>query len=273
MEEKEAQRQRKLSMSNSDFKPEYLQHILNDEEEEMYQHEMEQVEVRFLNVGAYVIPLINPKFMSDLVGPSIPNNNNMNMDDDNNEDMRRKVDELEEKLDDMNYDLQTKERQIKMKDERINNLKGENEDLKKHSSRQSLSEYEIKTMVEDTVDKKEYDRLKKEMESQRQYIEKLSFYMKENNDIIIPTPKQLKKKMKHKLNTAFRKRPSINDLQAKLILSSNFISDATNQDAQIAEKRLRFRRTSDLIESFLHHRPSRQRLEEINNKLFILFIF
>eukprot|EP01083_Nonionella_stella_P232405 819893_1 len=52
------------------------------------------------------------------------------------------------------------------------------------------------------------------------------------------------------------------DLQEKHILSSNFINDVTNQNAQIAERKLQFRRTSDLISDFLTCRPSKESLEQ-----------
>merc|ERR1712228_316975 len=57
-------------------------------------------------------------------------------------------------------------------------------------------------------------------------------------------------------------RPSFSDLAEKQILSSNFINDVTNQNAQIAAKKLKFRRTSQLIETFLARRPSKESLEQ-----------
>merc|ERR1719295_622880 len=51
MEEKEARRQRQRSLDDSHFRPDYLQHILaNDEDEDIGGHPLPEVEIRFLNV-------------------------------------------------------------------------------------------------------------------------------------------------------------------------------------------------------------------------------
>ena len=68
MEQSEARRQRQRSLSDHDFRPDYLQHILSNEEDEDIGRQLHDVDIRFLNVGGYVIPLVSPKFMSDLVG-------------------------------------------------------------------------------------------------------------------------------------------------------------------------------------------------------------
>ena len=276
MKEDEAQRQRKRSMSDHDFKPDYLQHILNDDEEEDYQRELQQVDIRFLNVGGYVIPLVSPKFMSDLMGGGI--DDDVGGDSKQMEDLQEKVENLEEKIDDLELQLRQKQASIKQKDKAISRLKGENSNLKQKSSRQSLIDLSnsigpdlvnsIGNNYDAINDKNELEKLRKEVESNNSYIDKLKFFMKENNNIDLPTPKQLKKQMKNKLDNRFKQRPSAMVLQAKAILTENFIADVTNQDAQIAEKKLKFRRTSDLIETFLNKRPSKETLLETNKNLF-----
>merc|ERR1711920_524598 len=97
---------------------------------------MNDVDIRFLNVGGYVIPLVSPKFMSDLVN----NNENNNDRDEQKEkyDLEEKIDSLEEKLEDLEQELIKKSAIIKQQDGKINMLKGENSGLKQLSSRQSL---------------------------------------------------------------------------------------------------------------------------------------
>lgn len=276
MEEKEAQRQRRRSMTDRDFKPDWMQNILNDEEETDYERELQQVDIRFLNVGGYVIPLVSPKFMSDLVGDD---DNGNNFDQKEREEMEEKIETLEDKIEDLELQLKQEKNKVKQKDQRISSLKGENTSLKQKTSRQSLIDLSnsispdllntINNNQEAIEEKNELEKLRKEIEGKNQYIDKLSFYLKEEyDDIDIPTPKQLKKRMKKRLNNNFRQRPSVTDLQNKAILSSNFITDATNQDIQIAEKKLKFRRTSQLIDEFLTQRPSKDRLIEQNHKLF-----
>merc|ERR1712228_364337 len=154
-----------MSMTNSDFKPDYLSHILNDEEDEDYQQEMNEIDIRFLNVGGYVIPLVSPKFMSDLV---------------HNDEQKEKYG-LEEKLEDLEQELIKKSAIIKQQDGKINSLKGENSNLKQFSSRQSLLGGQAKILLDDDKEKKQIEKLQKEIEAKNQYITKLSFYMKENN--------------------------------------------------------------------------------------------
>jgi len=275
MEEKEAQRQRRQSMSDSDFRPDYLSHILDEEENEEYQRDMQQMDIRFLNIGGYVIPLVSPKFMSDLVGGGGEEKQSA-LDQQQQQqqamlaDQEEEIERLEERVDELEQDLKRQEVEIRQKDERIRSLKGENSSLRQQSSRQSLMELNASLVNSDEMehDKKELEKLRKESEAQRQYISKLSFYMKQQNNIDLPTPKQLKKRMKEELSHRLTKRPSANVLQEKAILSANFMSDVTNQSKQIAAKKLKFRRTSQIIESFLTQRPSKQRLEEQKKHLF-----
>merc|ERR1712228_107370 len=161
-----------MSMTNSDFKPDYLSHILNDEEDEDYQQEMNEIDIRFLNVGGYVIPLVSPKFMSDLVH---------NDEQKEKYDLEEKIDGLEEKLEDLEQELIKKSAIIKQQDGKINSLKGENSNLKQFSSRQSLLGGQAKILLDDDKEKKQIEKLQKEIEAKNQYITKLSFYMKENN--------------------------------------------------------------------------------------------
>eukprot|EP01084_Bolivina_argentea_P083787 151682_1 len=273
MEEKEAQRQRKKSMTDHDFKPDYLQHILNDEEEDQYQQDMEQIEIRFLNVGGYVIPLVSPKFMSNLVHNQEENALDGHKQEDRNQqkeiEYQQDIEDLRDELEDLQEELGERDGEIRHKDREINRLKDDLTMLRSETSRKSLLDissiqHNTKALAAThTRDVQQINKLKKEIESKQQYIDKLCFYFRETKGIAsIPTPSQLKKEMRNKLTQHFKQRPSFHDLQRKAILSSNFINDVTNQKAQIAEKKLKFGRTSQKIGSWLPVRPTRDGIKQ-----------
>merc|ERR1712228_108791 len=274
MEEKEAQRQSRRRMMDTDFTPDYLSHLFADDVDEnddykQQQPDFNEVDIRFLNIGGYVIPLVSPKFMSDLVGNDDEENRLKQSEE--NDHLKRSlmekdenIESLDEKLEDLEQDLFQKEAIINDRERMIDRLKAENRSLKQQSSRQSLHDSNGHSLYQLKVEEKqkEIDSLQSKLASFNQYIDKLSFYLSENKNITLPTPKELKKRTKNKLLNHIKQRPSFSDLAEKQILSSNFINDVTNQNAQIAAKKLKFRRTPQLIETFLTQRPSKESLEQ-----------
>jgi len=89
----------------------------------------------------------------------------------------------------------------------------------------------------------------------------------ERGGFALPTEQELREQRQSrasKLERSLKRRPSAETLQQKAILSSSFSEDATNQKLQIEARRLKFRRTSQTISSFLARRPSLERLKERN---------
>eukprot|EP01083_Nonionella_stella_P232404 819892_1 len=219
MEEQEAQRQRRRSMNDSDFTPDYLQHIMNDDEEEEYKQDLQQIEIRFLNIGGFVIPLVSPKFMGDLAGGGPPINSIGGdiMDDftnmHNNMEMEMEIEKLREELDDLKMEMTQKDAKLKQQGVKITSLKGENTTLKQKFSRKSLVDFNHlntlnindKTGADSKNREKEIEKLQREIELNNNYISKLSYFMKEEKGINIPTFRELKKnkniraKLKNKL--------------------------------------------------------------------------
>merc|ERR1712244_165760 len=106
--------------------------ILSNDEEQEYNKEMNEIDIRFLNVGGYVIPLVSPKFMSDLVG-----DNDKDKDDKYNEN-EQEIESLKDQLEELQIEIKRKDLEIKTKDNKIDTLKGENSKLNQSKSRQSL---------------------------------------------------------------------------------------------------------------------------------------
>ena len=277
MEEEEARRQRHRSMNDSDFRPDYLQHILANEEDDDIPQRVE-MQIRFLNVGGYVIPFVSPTFMSALAGDGHHDDGSAQRQQQSAEQqqvevMEHRVETLQDRLDDVEQELEQNKVSLRRKMEQIQRLKGENANLKKLSSRKSLAADtdQIKMVRKQQEDAVKLDRLERDIAAKEDYIERLAFYLKEQEDLELPTPQQLREQraaLKNKLDFNLKRRPSAETLQQKAILSSSFSEDATNQTVQIAERTLKFRRTSQVIERFLERRPSVERLKERNQNLF-----
>merc|ERR1712129_247441 len=151
MEEKEAKRQRKKSLIDSDFKPDYLSHLfddVNDDETDDYKEQpqaMNELDIRFLNIGGWVIPLVSPKFMSDLHGGTGDADNETKQIEENNQlkqelmEKDEDIEDLDERLEDLREDLMIKEAVLNDRERVIASLKKENQSLKQ-TSRQSLND-------------------------------------------------------------------------------------------------------------------------------------
>merc|ERR1712113_991106 len=153
-----------------------------------------EVEIRFLNIGGYVIPLVSQKFMSDLAGA--PGNEMMS---EENNSLKRSlmekdenIESLDEKLEDLEQDLLQKEATIKIREQTIKRLKKENSSLRQQTSRQSLHDSNSSSLYKIKVEEKQkkINALEDKISSINQYIEKLSFYFAENQNISMPTPKE-----------------------------------------------------------------------------------
>jgi len=169
MEEKEAQRQRRQSMDDSTFTPDYMKSIFDDDlispmddpsmEMGLGMHDLIP-SVRFLNVGGFVIPLVSPGFMQRLA----PEFDDDVMRGDEREataelerdvaaserkvaSLEQRVEELCEKLEDVEEDLASKDATLRSKDATIARLKSQTAELQQMSSRKSLQDMNALNVV------------------------------------------------------------------------------------------------------------------------------
>merc|ERR1712129_106545 len=102
------------------------------------------------------------------------------------------IEDLDERLEDLREDLMIKEAVINDRERMIASLKKENQSLKQQTSRQSLNDSNSSSLYKLKVEEKqrEIGTLQDELRNVHQYIDKLSFYMRQTNDIALPTPKE-----------------------------------------------------------------------------------
>jgi len=285
MEEKEARRQRQRSLNEHDFTPDYMKDILSNDTDDLG-GALQNVDIRFLNVGGYVIPLVSPKFMSDLVGDGQSQRDSASPEAQaasgsgpgaggasQVEALSQQLEVLESRLEDAEQELAQKEASLVRKQRDFERLKGENASLRASSSRKSLAadNSSILRLRKQRDDAVKMERLERDIAAKEEYIERLAFYLKEEENVELPTPTQLRSQraaIANRLDLSLRRRPSAETLQQKAILSESFSVDATNQRAAVEEKQRKFGRTSQIIEGFLVRRPSVEMLMAQNGRLF-----
>eukprot|EP01084_Bolivina_argentea_P095748 172123_1 len=111
MEEKEAMRQKRKSLIDSNYRPDYLPNIIGDDNDIDNDDDMQQfqVDIRFLNIGGMVIPFVSPSFMNELAGVSghdpIERKQQIN-DIEDIANLEEKIEDLEEKIDDFEEQIE-----------------------------------------------------------------------------------------------------------------------------------------------------------------------